>query len=210
MTRVQVDIWSDYVCPFCYLEEPVVERISRAYGGLVDVRWRAFELRPEPFPTLPPNGAYLRDVWTRAVYPMAEDRNMTLKLPAIQPRSRLAHEAAQFAAEQGMFETMNMGLFRAFFEDGRDISNPEVLVDVGRCAGVNVKELPAALDEGRFRERVLADQSLAHDLGISGVPAMLLRPEGQPIERGIDLTGAEPFESINPLVRDLLEGRAGR
>ena len=44
--RVQIDVWSDYVCPFCYLEEPVLERIAEGYGERVRIDWRPFELRP--------------------------------------------------------------------------------------------------------------------------------------------------------------------
>ena len=95
--RVQVDVWSDYVCPFCYLEEPVLNRIAEEYGELVRIDWRPFELRPKPVPTLEPNGTYLREIWARAVYPMAMERGMSLRLPSLQPRSRLAHEAALFA-----------------------------------------------------------------------------------------------------------------
>jgi predicted DsbA family dithiol-disulfide isomerase len=111
--QVQVEVWSDYVCPFCYLEQPVLERIAQ-YGARVAIRWRAFELRPEPAPTLKPDGAYLRDIWARAVYPMAKERGMTLRLPPMQPRSRLAHESALFAATQGSFDSMNTALFKAF------------------------------------------------------------------------------------------------
>ena len=57
--RVQIDVWSDYVCPFCYLEEPVLERIAEGYGERVRIDWRPFELRPDPVPTLEPNCTYL-------------------------------------------------------------------------------------------------------------------------------------------------------
>jgi predicted DsbA family dithiol-disulfide isomerase len=47
---VRLDVWSDYVCPFCYLEEPVLTRIIDEFGNDVKVNWQAFELRPEPVP----------------------------------------------------------------------------------------------------------------------------------------------------------------
>ena len=67
---VQIDVWSDYVCPFCYLLEPTLAQIQQDAKGKVRISWQAFELRPDPVPTLDPNGNYLRDVWERAVYPM--------------------------------------------------------------------------------------------------------------------------------------------
>src|SRR3569623_1511568 len=48
--RLRIDIWSDYVCPFCYLELPVIDHLQQPYGTTLEVRWRAFELRPEPVP----------------------------------------------------------------------------------------------------------------------------------------------------------------
>jgi predicted DsbA family dithiol-disulfide isomerase len=85
--QVQIDVWSDYVCPFCYLEQPVLERIAQEFGVRVGIRWRAFELPPDPVPTLKPDSTYLRDIWARGVYPMAKERGMTLRLPPMQPEA---------------------------------------------------------------------------------------------------------------------------
>ncbi len=78
--------------------------------------WRAYELRPHSVPTLDPDGEYLHRVWDASVYPMAERMGIPMKLPPVQPRSRLAHEAAQWAREQGRFDDYNAAVFRAFFE----------------------------------------------------------------------------------------------
>src|SRR5690349_20458119 len=94
---IQIAVWSDYVCPFCYLELPVLDRIRNELGDRVQIDWRSFELRPEPEPTLDPDGDYLDRVWNQSVYPMAQDRGMNIRLPPVQPRSRKAHEAADFA-----------------------------------------------------------------------------------------------------------------
>ncbi len=77
--RIAIDIWSDYVCPFCYLELPLIDRLKEEFGAQLNITWRAFELRPDPVPTLDPNGEYLHDIWGRSVYPMAEQRRMTLR-----------------------------------------------------------------------------------------------------------------------------------
>jgi predicted DsbA family dithiol-disulfide isomerase len=199
--QIQVDVWSDYVCPFCYLEQPVLERIAQKYGARVAIRWRAFELRPDPAPTLKPDGAYLRDIWARAVYPMAKERGMTLRLPPMQPRSRLAHEAALFAATQGLFDALNAALFRAFFEGGRDIGDLAELVEIGASIGLNAGELRQALEDGFYRKRVLADQELARKLTISGVPALLIHHENEPLDQATEVVGAQPFE----YVREVLE-----
>lgn len=193
---VRIDIWSDYVCPFCYLELPPLQRLAREHPGQLEVAWRAFELRPEPKPTLDPDGEYLHTTWNRSVYPMAAERGMTLKLPPVQPRSRLAFEAAAFAGAHGRFDAMHEALFRAFFEDGRDIGQHEVLCDIAAGVGLAPAGLHAALAEGRHTAAVLDDQKLALSLGVAGVPIMVLRPAGAPWEAAVALRGAVPYASI--------------
>src|ERR671938_233197 len=139
--EVRISVWSDYVCPFCYLELPVLDRLAAELDGC-EIDWRAFELRPEPEPTLDPDGEYLHRVWNQAVYPIARQRGMTLKLPPVQPRSRKAFEAAEHARDRGRFDEMHEALFRAFFQGGRDLADIAVLEDITR---------PLGLDPGRLR-----------------------------------------------------------
>src|SRR5688572_1700688 len=102
----------------------------------VEVIWRAFELRPDPVPTLDPNGEYLHRVWGSSVYPLAERLNIKMQLPPVQPRSRRAHEAAHWARHQGRFNEYNEALFRAFFERGEDIGNTDVLARLASEVGL--------------------------------------------------------------------------
>ncbi len=203
--RVHLEVWSDYVCPFCYLEEPTLQKMQEEFGDQLVIRWRAFELRPEPVPTLPPQGDYLVDIWERAVYPMARDRGMVLRLPPVQPRSRLALEAAECARETGKFAAMHHAIFRAFFEQGRDIGDLETLLELGEQSGVEKETLRLALTSGRYQSRVLADEQLASDLDLSGVPAMLLRREGEALAAARPLTGAQPEAILRSAIRQLLD-----
>jgi predicted DsbA family dithiol-disulfide isomerase len=199
---VRILVWSDYVCPFCYLERPVLDRIQAELGENVEIDWRSFELRPEPEPTLDPNAEYLHRVWGQSVYPMAEDRGLALKLPPVQPRSRKAHEAAEFAREAGLLDAMNRALFKAFFEDGRDLADPEVLVDIGRSVGLDENGLREALASGRHQERVLDDEHLARQIGISGVPALIVTAGAQ----AYLVSGAQPYETVKDVIERALSG----
>lgn len=191
-----MSVWSDYVCPFCYLELPVLDHLQRRLGDALTIDWRAFELRPDPVPTLNPDGEYLHRVWNASVYPMAETRGMTLRLPPVQPRSRKALEAAEFAREQGKFDAMHRALFRAFFEHGRDLEDVSVLLDVAVSVGVDDEALKTALLTGKYEAKVLADQALAQRLGVSGVPAMLIHAnDGAHL-----LSGAQPLEALSAAV----------
>jgi predicted DsbA family dithiol-disulfide isomerase len=208
--RVRITVWSDYVCPFCYLAEPVLERIGDELGSEVAIDWRAFELRPEPVPTLDPDGDYLHAIWTSSVYPMAERRGMVLRLPPVQPRSRRALEAAELARERGLFEPMHHALFRGFFEDGRDLNDPEVLLALGTSAGLDPDEFRIALEQGLYTEAVLRDERLAQEMGISGVPAILVRPAAAPLEEAELVMGAQPYESVRAAVERARRGESRR
>lgn len=191
--RARVTVFSDYVCPFCYLEEPDLSRVREVYGDRVEVDWRAYELRPDSVPTLDPDGEYLHHVWNASVYPMARSLGMTLRLPPVQPRSRKALEAAEFAREHGKFDEMHTALFGAFFEEGRDIGDVETLLEVGESVGLTRKALRAALEEGRYTEKVVADEELARRLDVTSVPTMLVTAAGEPLEKGERITGAQPY-----------------
>src|SRR5262245_16865457 len=151
---VRLHVWSDYVCPFCYLELPVLDRLQAEYGTRLSIEWRAFELRPEPVPTLAPDSDYLREVWQHSVFPMAEQRGLVLRLPPLQPRTRLAHEAAAFARDAGGFERLHRALLRAFFEEGRDVGDARVLAELAFGAGLDGDALHEALAEGRYAHDV--------------------------------------------------------
>lgn len=189
-TGTTIMVWSDYVCPFCYLALPVLRRVAEELD--VAVAWRAFELRPAPQPTLDPDGDYLHNVWDTAVYPMAEARGMVLRLPPVQPRSRLAAMTAAFAAEAGAFDTMHEALFRAFFVEGLDIGDRAVLLDIATTSGLDSAALHKALDDPALEARIEADEALAARIGITGVPGLLLRHgTGNYL-----ISGAQPFDVI--------------
>lgn len=200
--RISVDIWSDYVCPFCYLELPAITRLQQASGLRLDVAWHAFELRPDPVPTLDPDGEYLHTVWNRSVYPMAQRLGMRIKLPPMQPRSRKAFETVTFARDAGRFDAMHLALFRAFFEEGRDIGESAELISLADQTGLDGHALKAALDDGRYTRQVLEDERQAQALGITGVPLILVRRAGAPLETAVPLQGAVPYEHLHAAVRE--------
>lgn len=203
--KVRLTVWSDYVCPFCYLEEPVLERLRQEYGEAVELEWRAFELRPAPVPTLDPNGEYLHTVWNRSVYPMARQRGMTLRLPPVQPRSRSALELAELARERGRFDEAHRALFKAFFEEGQDLDNIAVLVKIGTAVGLDGAEVRAALEQGIYRACVIDDERQAAALGITAVPTVMVSRAGKPLEEAEVISGAQPYEVIRDAVERVLK-----
>ena len=136
-SKLYLDVWSDFVCPFCYLEVPVIDQFKNTYGDAVEVRWHAFELRPEPMQTLDPDSDELHETWENSVYPVANERGLLLRLPPVQPRSRKAFETAFFARESGRFDVVHRAIFKAYFEDGIDIGDTDALLDIAATCGID-------------------------------------------------------------------------
>jgi len=175
------------------LAEPAVHELVKSEPS-VEVIWRAFELRPEPVPTLDPKGDYLQRAWTTSVYPLAERLAITMRLPPVQPRTRLAHEAAHWARSLEQFDDYHQELFRAFFERGEDIGQVEVLTSLASKLGLDDGSLQQALKTREFEKSVLQDEADAKTLGVSGVPAFIANREAA-------LSGVQPMENLKHLVQ---------
>ena len=104
----QVDVFVDYVCPFCFLVEPALEELKRDRDVAVTIR--PFELRPGPVPTLRPEDNYLPHIWKEAVYPMAERVGVPVTLPSVspQPRTETAFMVLQLAHERDIEVLINL------------------------------------------------------------------------------------------------------
>ncbi|RAE96898.1 thioredoxin, partial [Burkholderia multivorans] len=141
----KIDVFVDYVCLFCFLVEGAIEELKRDRD--VDVTIRPFELRPDPVPTLRPEDDYLPRIWRDAVYPMADRLDVPITLPTIspQPRTEKAFMVLQLAQEQGKAEAYSEAMFKAFFQDDRNIGEDEVILDVAVSVGLDRAEAEQAL-----------------------------------------------------------------
>lgn len=201
--RVHLDVWSDYVCPFCFLMVPVLDALADHFGPTIHIAWHAYELRPDPVPTLDPDGDYLRDVWTHSVYPLAASLGMDLQLPNVQPRSRLAHEAANFARHHGRFPAMHLAIFQAFFHHSANLADARVLVEIGSSIGLDRSQLASALHHRTQRDAVLAEEERAAELGLTAVPATVIHRHGDPAELALTLTGTQSYHHLHTLISRL-------
>ena len=123
---------------------------------------------------------------------MARQMGVPIQLPPVQPRSRLAHQAAKWAAAQKRFDAYNAAVFRAFFERGEDIGDIEVLARLADALNLNAPSLRTALENRAFEAAVREDEYQAEQQGISGVPAF--------VAGGAALTGAHPVDNLHELI----------
>lgn len=178
MLTQNIIVYSDYVCPFCLLAEEVIAQATEDLD--VNVQWRPFELRPDPVPTLKVEDPYLPKVWREAVYPMAEQLGVPIKLPNIspQPRTDKAFEVFAMAEEHGLGHAYSMATLKAFFQQERDIGDPAVLADIAASVGLERQAVLDALAEGRYREQHQA--ALRHameEARIQSVPTLIIDGE---------------------------------
>lgn len=150
-----------------------------------------FELHPE----MPADGRPRDEVLPRAyrgrvedgVNRMAAGVGLRLQLHERLINSRPALQAAEFAREQGRFEAMHRELFKAYWNEGRDVSDLDVLREVAARAGVDVAGMESAIKENRFGDYLDARRAEAEDLMINGIPAHVIA------DRYL-VMGAQPYD----------------
>ena len=213
---MRIDIWSDMVCPWCYLGhrrfELALDELRAEGLDDFDVRWHAFELDP----TAPAEPGDLRTVIEKKYGPGAFD-GMTGRLTALGDAEGLeyrfdlaqrvntfdAHRLTAWAATDGpqAQDTMLRRLFRAYFTEGATLSDHEVLAGLAAEVGMDGKAALAVLAGDDFAEDVRADEAMAQDLGVGGVPAFVL-------DRQFLVSGAQDTETFVRLLRKAAENSA--
>ena len=193
---VEIEVFSDYVCPWCYLSSARVQRLKNEHG--VRVKWRAFPLHPET----PQEGRTLEELFAGRNYDIPKmqaqmrARMAAEGLPYGERKktfnSRLAQELAKWADTQPGGEAIHEALFKAYFVDGRNVGDTDVLLDVVKTIGLPVEEARKVLAERSFKDAVDADWKQAHEYGITGVPTFIAGGQG--------VVGAQPYETLEQLV----------
>lgn len=187
-----VKVYSDYVCPFCFLAEKPLEEAIRDKD--VEVEWMPYELRPFPNKTLRPEEDYLQTTWKQSVYPMAERMGVKIVLPRVspQPYTHLAFEGYQYAKEHGKGNEYNDRMFRAFFQEELDIGDIEVLTALAGELGLDKVEFKEALETRKYKEKhKQALDHAYHDADISAVPTFVI---GETVLQGV--RNKETLESV--------------
>jgi predicted DsbA family dithiol-disulfide isomerase len=164
----------------------------------VNVEWVHFPLHPET----PPEGRSLDELFAgRNVDRKARHADMKARMDAEglpygerthTYNSRLAQELGKWADTQPGGEAIHDALFRAYFVDARDISKPEVLLDIAAKVGLPVDAAREVLEKRTFKDAVDADWKLSREYGITGVPTFVAGRYG--------VVGAQPYENLEQLV----------
>lgn len=213
---VDVQIWSDVACPWCYVGkrrfEQAVERF-RAEGGDVSVTYRSFELSPETpvdfegdeVDFLARHKGMQRDQVVTMLDRMtvvAADEGLAYDFAALQHTNTvLAHQLLHLARSHGQQAAMKERLLAAYFVEGRHVGRVGDLADLAAEVGLDRDEVVAALESGAHLDDVRADQQRALELGIRGVPFFVL-------DDRLGVSGAQDPEVLLGALRQAAEGSA--
>lgn len=182
---MKVEIYSDTVCPWCYIGKRRFERATRMRPDIdFDVQWLPFELNPGMPRAGVERESYLARKFgdpERVLAMQSQLRELGSSLgidfhferARRMPNTRLAHEVLQHARAAATQDAVAEALFKAYFEDGGDIGDPGRLVAIGSAAGLDAADLEQALNSHRHASAVEALERQAHEWGISGVPTFI-------------------------------------
>lgn len=203
MQQRRLVVFADYVCPFCYLAESALARLRRTHG--VDVEAAAFELRPPGSPLSAGDDVpWPREDWQNVVLPLAAELSVPITYPSLSTRTRKAHEAVAYARSVGLYQPLHEAVYRAYWQDSRDIGRIDVLIEIGAAVGLDRTALKVALDIDQWTDRVVQDRASATQLGLTAVPAYVLQAqvEGGPVTGELRV-GMQRYDELRAwVVRD--------
>lgn len=194
---VSVDVWSDFVCPFCFLVSTSLKRLEETHD--IELTWHAFELRP--FGSPPPDAQYRQFIAekTPAMVAMAKAQyGVDIQQGPFGIDSRWAHRATKWAEQQGAGNAFAKAVLAAYWLQGQDISQIEVLASCAESVGLNASNLAASLAEPLYDEAVEEDIALAQQLRLSGVPASVFA-------KRYLVVGAQPYDVFADVLQQALD-----
>jgi predicted DsbA family dithiol-disulfide isomerase len=215
VAMIKVDIFSDPICPWCFIGKRRFEKAQAARPDVTaTVRWRTFQLNP----TMPPDGmerqTYLSTKFGSADHASQLYDNIRQVGAGVgidfafdridrTPNTVNAHRLIRFADRAGAEDAAVEALFRAYFLDGRDIGDIETLTAIALQAGLDKRDVAAYLARDEDGDKVQSEDLQARRLGIQGVPCFIIADQ-------YAVSGAQEPEAFFPLFDMVLAQTASR
>jgi predicted DsbA family dithiol-disulfide isomerase len=201
--KMKVEVWSDIMCPFCYIGKRNYERALEqiADADKIEIEWKSFQLDP----TIPQKIENKKSVYQY----LAERKGMSVEQSqrmhsnvvntaknagleynfdkAVIANSFDAHRIIQLAKNKKLGDVAEETFFFAYFTDGKDLGEYDTLLELGQKIGLEEAEIRDVLDTNKYADEVKQDIQLASTFGIQGVPFFV-------IDRKYGISGAQPIE----------------
>ena len=204
-TTLRVEIWSDLVCPWCYLGRARFAAALATFDhrGAVTVAHRAFELDPAT-----PRGEtttlleHLTERFGSAERVLAGEQRLTeltgevglgYRVDRLHGNTFDAHRLVQLGIERNLGDETLAALYRANFAESRSIFDVGSLAEIAGEVGLDTAEARAILESSAYADQVREDEAVAARLGIQGVPFFVL-------DRAYGISGAQPIETLTTVL----------
>jgi predicted DsbA family dithiol-disulfide isomerase len=214
---MKVEIWSDVVCPWCYVGKRRFEAALADFphGEQVEVEWKAFELDPAATSAGSASpGDYAARLAAKYGTDVAGAQQMIDTMTAqaagegldfrfdraVRANTVDAHQVIHLAGLRGVQDAVKERLLRGYFTEGAAVGDRGTLVRLAADAGLDADEVRTVLDEGRYVAAVRADEAEAQAIGIRGVPFFV-------IDRKYGVSGAQPAEVLRQVLERAWEER---
>lgn len=181
---MKVEIWSDIVCPFCYIGKRKFEKALENFPAReeVEIVWRSFQLDPQ-MKVIPGQSVHQYLAQRKGVslekgkemnaYMTQMAREVGLEYnfdKAIINNTTDAHRLLHLAKKNGVQNDLKEKLFAAYYTAGKDIADHDVLVSIGESAGLEAPDIREMLSGDEYLDKVKYDQHVAEEIGANGVP----------------------------------------
>ena len=210
---IKLDILSDPICPWCYIGKANLDRALEAHPDHpFEIEWHPFQLNPD----MPEAGMDRRDyleakfggkeqavqVYAR-IAEAAEAAGLEIDFGAIQrtPNTLDAHRLIHWAGLEGRQTPVVAAMFRAYFKDGRDLGDVDVLADIADSAGLDAAMMRQLLQGDADKDDIRARDAWAREKGVTGVPTFIVGQQHA-------VPGAQPAELWGQVIAEILEGEA--
>ncbi len=209
---MQIDVISDVICPWCFLGKRRLDKaIAMVPEAKIEVVFRPFFLDP----TIPPEGMdrhkYMVDKFGEArlktIHKPLEDMGAADGVPyqfdkiTRTPNTLDAHRLIRWSMSAGKQPDVVEALFVAYWRDGKDIGNIQVLADIATACGMDGSEIAILLKQDADKVAVLTEVQKAMEMGVQGVPTMIFNHK-------YGISGAQDAATVADTIRKLIKQQA--
>jgi len=227
---MQVEIWSDVMCPFCYIGKRKFEAALEQFPqrDKIKVEWKSFQLMPglKTDPTVKldqflakEKGVSIEQArsMNRHVSQIAKGIGLDYRLDQAIPANTInAHRFAHYAKENGKQDEAEEQLFRAYFVDGKNLDHIPTLVELGEAIGLDAVKVKLALENNHYADDVQTDLYEAQLAGVRGVPYFVFNKklaisgakEPEAFLEVLEKTFAEWWKNNMEAPMDIIEGQS--
>lgn len=176
---LKIMMFSDYICPFCYIGFETVRRLKPEFN--FELEWRGFQIHPDwPAEGIASDRARESSdpdsrsaLWER-ISAMAEAVGFSMRPPTVLTNSRAALAATEFARESGRDEALEERIYRAYFGEGLNIGDPAIVVRLSSEVGLDSAEIAEAIKSPKYELRLKNNALAANQRGVNGVPTFFI------------------------------------